>query len=248
MEQEFAGKTVLVTGAAGGMGRAVVEAFAMRGATVYAADRDAPDLTAASVVPIAIDVTDDDAIQAGIDVIRRDAGGLDILFNGAGIHSPQSWRSLGRSDMERVLSINVTGNVLILQAAAQLMAESGGGSIINVASITGRQGGPAVAYGASKAAVINFSQSAAKAYARDGIRVNAIAPGPIRTAMWTGIQQSVAATTPPEQFDRQIEAMTPLGRLGEVPDLIGVILLLASPAADHITGQTFNIDGGMVLN
>ena len=242
---EFEGRSVLVTGAASGIGRFMAEAFAARGATVYAADLHSVSASpTSSIIPLVMRVEDDDAIAAAMSSIADRSGRLDVLFNAAGVHSPQVWGTLKRPRVDRVFAINTVGAMMVLQAAARLMVKSGGGRIVNVSSIAGRTGGAPAAYCASKAAVISMTQSAARAYAADGIRVNAIAPGPISTQMWSRIREG---TDNLSLFDREMLALTPLARLGEPADLKAVTMLLASERSAHITGRTFNIDGGMTM-
>jgi NAD(P)-dependent dehydrogenase (short-subunit alcohol dehydrogenase family) len=245
---QFNGKSVLVVGASGAIGREMVNAFAKRGAIVHAADQQLPvDLAGDFVRPVILDIRDDASVDRLFSQLAS-AGGLDILFNGAGIHSAQAWGSRDRVDIEEVMRVNFVGAVMILQAAASLMARRGAGSIVNVASIAGRVGGMAAAYGASKAALISATQSAARAYAASGIRVNAIAPGPVRSEMWIRIQETMAGGASRSGFDAEVAGRLLLGRIADPLDLVATTLLLASAEASHITGQTINIDGGMVLN
>ena len=249
----FAGKIALVSGAGSGIGRAVARAYAGEGARVFAADINAAavaDLAAKvpGLDPLTLDVGSDDSIADTIAAVRAGARRLDILFNAAGIYSAERFHQLTRAAMSRVLEVNLVGASMLMRACAALMAESGGGAIVNVASVTGRTGGVAVAYSASKAGLISTTQSAARALAGQGVRVNAIAPGPMRTSMWTEIQNSLGAGQDVGAFDGMAEARIPMGRLGTPDDLVAAALFLSSSDSAYITGQTINVDGGMALN
>lgn len=243
---EFEGKVVLLTGAATGMGHHISRAFATRGAKVYATGLEPPaDLGDTSATCLALDVTSDRSIEAVLERIAAEAGRLDILFNAAGIHSGQSWGELDRSNATQVFQVNAVSMMMVIQASAKLMKANGGSSIVNIASIAGRTGFAPVAYSASKAAVINLTQSAALAYAGAGIRVNAIAPGPIETPMLAGIRSGKPDL---QTFDEAWLKTIPLGRYGKVEDLTELTMLLSSERSAYITGQTFNIDGGQLMN
>jgi 3-oxoacyl-[acyl-carrier protein] reductase len=244
--REFEGKVILLTGAVTGMGNYIARAFADRGAEVYASGLEPPaNLDDTTAVCLTLDVTDDRSIEAALRRIAEKSGRLDVLVNAAGIHSTQRWGELDRSNAAQVFEVNAVSMMMVMQASAELMASNGGGRIVNIASIAGRVGYAPVAYSASKAAVINLTQSAALAYASRGIRVNAIAPGPIQTPMLEGIRASKPNT---EAFDKEWVKAIPLGRYGEVADLVGTTMLLASDRSSYITGQTLNIDGGQLMN
>jgi 3-oxoacyl-[acyl-carrier protein] reductase len=236
---DYAGKTVLVTGASAGIGNAIACAFRDAGATVHATgtrpqssyDTDIGDMTFHQV-----DVGSEADLQTVADAIPA----LDVLVNNAGmvLYRRQEYE---RPSFQRVLDVNLTGMMTLSGLLRPKLAASGAGSIVNLTSVTaffGSRGNPA--YGASKAAIVQLTKTLAVAWARDGIRVNAIAPGFIATEM-TKVSQSGA-------INEGILQRTPLGRWGQPEDIAGATLFLASPQASFITGETLTIDGGFASN
>jgi NAD(P)-dependent dehydrogenase (short-subunit alcohol dehydrogenase family) len=242
MGQELSAKVAIVTGGSSGIGRATAELFVSEGARVVIADvavDEGRELAAALGEAAAFkqtDVADADQIQALVDFATATFGGLDIMFNNAGIAS--SFRRFLRDDLrdlERVLAVNLLGVILGSQRAARYMAEHGGGSIINTSSIGGLTGGgPPVAYRTSKAAVVQFSRIIATDLAEYGVRVNCIAPGHIPT----GITNYDLGPT--------IRHDQPLQRQGTTRDVAEAVLFLASDRSAQITGITVPVDGGTV--
>ncbi len=250
----LAGKTALITGAARGIGRAFAEAYVKEGARVAIADIDIARAraTAAEIgraaVAVELDVTRQDSIDTAISETVAALGRIDILINNAAIFTAAPLVEIDRKDYERVFSINVAGTLFVMQAVAQHMIErGGGGKIINMASQAGRHGEALVAvYCASKAAVISLTQSAGLNLIAHGINVNAIAPGVVDGEHWDGVDAFFARyeKKPLGQKKREVGAAVPYGRMGTAADLTGMAIFLATPEADYIVAQTFNVDGG----
>jgi len=245
MGDELQGKVAVVTGGASGIGRATVERFVAEGARVVVADIDegrgeelAAELGDATAFR-RVDVREADDVQAAVDLAVAQFGGLDIMFNNAGIGSKFD-RLLENdlSDFDTVIGVNLKGVMLGTQRAARHMAEQGGGAIVNTASIAAITGGAGpVVYRVSKAAVVQFSKSAAIDLAPHGIRVNCIAPGLVKTDFAKALWDTPAG-------EERASSGTPLRRLGEPDDLAGAAVYLASRAGAWTTGQTLVVDGG----
>ena len=241
MGQELAGKVAIVTGGAGGLGRATVELFVEEGARVVIADVDTEGGKALatelgpSVAFQRTDVVDADEIQRAVDFAVGELGGLHIMVNNAGIGgSHKRFLDDDFEDFERTMAVNIFGVLVGSQRAARHMVEHGGGVITNITSIGGINAGPGVmAYRASKAAVIHLSRSIAIDLARRGIRVNCIAPAHIPTAMNATFDQEAI-----------VQAMQPLPRLGSPRDVAEAVLYLSSDLAAQVTGIVLPIDGG----
>ena len=241
MGQELSGKVAIVTGGANGIGRATAELFVDEGAKVVIADVDAErgEELAAQLGGAAAfqrtDVASADAIQELVDFAVARFGGLDVMFNNAGISGSMSLRFLDdeMKDFQRVMAVNLFGVMVGSQRAARYMAQHGGGSIINTSSIAGiTAGGGVMTYRASKAAVIHVTRALAIDLADHGIRVNCIAPGLIPTGI--------------ASFDRApvIRAIQPLQRRGQTRDVANAALFLASERSAQTTGMVLPVDGG----
>ncbi|MGV8987855.1 MAG: L-iditol 2-dehydrogenase [Cypionkella sp.] len=248
------GKTALITGAARGIGLEFARAYIAEGATVALADVNAEAVAkaAASLGPKAVavqmDVTKGDSIEAGFALAIEKMGKLDILINNAALFSASPIEDVSRADYERLFSVNVSGTLFCLQAAARHMIARGeGGKIINMASQAGRRGEGLVAvYCASKAAVISLTQSAGLGLISHKINVNAIAPGVVDGEHWDGVDAFFAKYEgkAPGQKKREVAAAVPYGRMGTAQDLTGMAIFLATPEADYIVAQCFGVDGG----
>ncbi|UUZ62021.1 glucose 1-dehydrogenase [Polaromonas sp. P1-6] len=265
-----AGTVVAVTGAGQGIGRALALAFARSGARLVVSDINAAtcaavcdELRAAGgqAVSLPADITKAEDCEALVAQAVQSFGRLDVMVCNAGIMQLRPLMELGADDWDRMLGVNVKGTFLSLQAAARQMliqpALAEGrprGKIITMASIAGRSGaGPIAAviphYRASKAAVISLTQSAAFTFAPQ-ITVNAICPGLVETDMWKRMDRDWTELQGVEtgQVWQQRVAAVPMGRPQQPDDVAGLALYLASPAADYLTGQSINIDGGLMMS
>lgn len=189
-----------------------------------------------------VDVSDESAVDAAMAAITSSEGRIDSLVNNAGLAIRRPSLELSLADWEAVLKVNLTGVFLCARAAARHMIPNRRGVIVNTASIMGLSGGglyPNISYQSSKGAVVNLTRALAVEWAAHGIRVNAIAPTWVRTDFIAPLLQQ------PELLAR-IQAMTPLGRIAEVEDIVGAVIYLASPAAAMVTGHTLAIDGGFL--
>ena len=248
---DFEGKVVLVTGAGRGIGRAIAEAFAARGARVAANDITPVNLdetvrriTAAGGVckGYVFDVAAKMPVQAMIEEIRDAWQRIDILVNNAGVEPHASILELDEWDWRRTLDVNLSGPFFTTQSVGRVMREQGGGIIVNIASIAGRAHGlkDRSAYVASKMGLVGFTREAAREFAAYNIRVNAVCPGVIETEMTAALRQNES------MMQKWLEDI-PQGRLGSVEDVVGLVLFLCSPEAAYITGQAIHVDGGKVM-
>ncbi|GGM05027.1 SDR family NAD(P)-dependent oxidoreductase [Micromonospora yangpuensis] len=248
---ELAGRVALVTGGTRGIGLATARALAEAGATVVLTGRDAARAEAVAKEfgghGLGLDVGDFDAVGAVVRQVTADHGGLDVLVANAGIMENGLLGMLRADAVRRTLEVNVAGTVAAVQAAGRAMARKRqaadgtprrGGAIVVLASVVGTHGaaGQSV-YAASKAALVALARSAAKELGPRGIRVNAVAPGVIRT--------DLTASLPAEVLDGQAAAAA-LGRLGEPAEVAEVIRFLVGDGARYVTGQVLGVDGGLV--
>ena len=239
------GRTVVITGAAGGMGVLFVKRFLANGDIVIATDireealkRLALDAAAGGrLATIAGDLTDDDHGLRVAALAREKTGRVDVLVNAAGFFPVQPFLEMSSRDWRLVVDINLTGTALIVKAVLPLMLGRGWGRIVNIGSASVYEGVPGQAhYVAAKAGVIGLSRSLAREFGEAGITVNVIAPGLTLTP-------AAEKALPKELREAQIEQRA-LRREERAGDLVGTVLFLASPAADFITGQTIIVDGG----
>ena len=239
--RELAGKVVIVTGGASGLGRGMVELFVEEGASVVIADtdREGGEALAAQLGAAAVfrqtDVSEASEIQAAVDAAVEQYGGLHVMCNNAGVGgSFKPFLEDDFADFDRVMKVNILGVMVGTQRAARHMKQHGGGAIVNTTSIGGINAGAGVmAYRATKAAVIHLTRSTAIELARHDIRVNCIAPAHIPTAINANLDQSLI-----------VKAMQPLQRLGSPRDVAEAALYLASERAAQITGIVLPVDGG----
>lgn len=244
---DLANRRVVVTGAAAGIGRAIASAFASQGCRLVVSDIDGGQLDAAaaemtpadSVVAVVGSVADPEAVEALFAAAEEAFGGVDVLVNNAGISMNRATLDLTVEDWRRALDINLTGVFLCSQAAGRRMIAAGKGVIINLASMYGVVAAPErLAYCVAKSGVVMLTKALAVEWAGFGLRINAIAPGYIRTDL-------VGELVRLKRLDEaDLIRRTPQGRLGTVEEVADLALFLASGSAHHITGQTIGIDGG----
>ncbi len=238
-------RLALVTGGAQGIGFACAEALAEDGHTVIVADVNADGVAEVAgklgrgTVAMTCDMGDADAVLTMFDEIEARHGPVATLVNNAGIANPGDFLSYDLAEFDKVLSINLRGVFVATQRAARTMVEQGiEGAIVNMSSINAQLAIPAIpAYCASKGGVMQLTKVAALALAPHNIRVNAVGPGSIDTAMMVGVNAK------PEAF-RTAMSRTPLGRPGTAREVGDVVAFLASPRASYITGETIYVDGG----
>lgn len=249
---DLTGRKALVTGASRGIGRAIAEALAGAGASVAITARQKPSLagTASAIealgrraVPLAHDVRDVAASREVVDKATDLLGGLDILVNNAGYEEVKPSIDIEEDLWDRVVSTNLKGTFFCSQAAARHMQTRGrGGSIVNLASLTSFVGVPtATPYSASKSGIMGLTHALAAEWAPLKIRVNAIAPGYFRTAMTDVFYQDKA-------WQESMLGKIPMHRFGDLGDLIGAVIFLASDASAYVTGQCVPVDGGYLAS
>jgi NAD(P)-dependent dehydrogenase (short-subunit alcohol dehydrogenase family) len=247
-------KIAIVTGGASGFGRATVEQFAREGARVVVVDLDEPrghevvgalgDAARLVVGDVSAAAIAEDAVA----VARDELGGLDVLVNNAGIvqgDDRDTWNTT-EEKWDHVLQVNLRSVFVCSKAAIPVMLETGGGSIVNVASIAASVCTGGAAYAASKGAILSYTRHTARELARRGVRMNAVSPGFMRTPMTTGEREGL---DPDAQEERVagFAAHLPMKRMGAMDDIADAILFLASDEASYITGQELIVDGGYVV-
>jgi len=243
---DLSGKCAIVTGSTRGIGRAIAEAFVEAGARVVISSESeedtARDADALGQPGIACDVTGDAALARLVDGTLAELGGIDLLVCNAGITGkPGPFASIDMDDYDRVMALNLRSQVVLTGLALPHIAARGGGSVILMASISALRGNGAInAYALSKAGVAQLARNLAVEWGPRNVRVNAIAPGFIRTEL-------SAPLLADEAFMTRRMQMTPLRRPGEVEEVAGAALFLAAPAGGFVTGQTLVVDGGTVI-
>jgi 3-oxoacyl-[acyl-carrier protein] reductase len=240
-------KVAVVTGASRGIGKAIALALAAEGAAVavnYASSSSAADAVVAEIqdmgaqaIALQADVSQPEQVEQFIAAVMEKWGRIDVLVNNAGITRDTLLLRMGLEDWQAVINLNLTGVFLCTKAVSKVMLKQRSGRIVNIASVAGQMGNPGQAnYSAAKAGVIGFTKTIAKELAARGITANAVAPGFIETDMTEGLKAD------------EILKFIPLSRYGKPEEIAGMVRFLAAdPAAAYITGQTFNVDGGMVM-
>jgi len=240
---ELTGQTAIVTGAATGIGEAIAQRLTAAGARVEIADIDgdaakvAADKIGGGAIPLALDVTRPEQVEAAIARVIRTAGSLEILVNNAGIagRAAPIWEQ-SDSDWLRVMDLNINAPFYMCRAVLPHMRSTGYGRIVNIASIAGKEGNPnMVAYSASKAAIIGLTKSIAKEVATEDICINAVAPAVIRTKILEQIT--------PAQVDYMVQRI-PMKRTGQPEEVAAVVHFLASRDCSFVTGQCYDVSGG----
>ena len=248
MERLLEKKVCIITGAAQGIGHAISERFAADGAVVYACDMkegtmdswaaECGERYGTKVVPVYFDVTDATAVKNAFMSAFKAEGRIDVLVNNAGVVFNKKIGMIMRPETELMFRVNVIAVIEMIQLVSRLMARNGGGSIVNIASVTAVLGSAGQsAYSATKGAIISFTKSAAKELAPMGIRVNAVAPGIVKTERFAELYEESG-----DKIDARIQKIA-LGRLGTPEDVADACSFLASDRASYISGQILGVDG-----
>ena len=241
-------QVILVTGGARGIGKAIAENFAKRGAHLVIADislgsaeETAKEISASGVRTLALglDVSKSDDVTAAFDKIMKEFGRIDVVINNAGITRDGLVLRMKEEDWDAVISINLKGVFLCSKEAVKLMVKQRYGRIVNIASVVAFMGNPGQAnYSASKAGIVGLTKTVAKEYASRGVTVNAVAPGFIATAMTDAL---------PDNIRQEMLKSIPVGSFGSVDDVANAVAFLASPDSGYITGQVIHVNGGMYM-
>ena len=236
MNKQLENKVAIITGAGRGIGKVIAEQFIADGAIVYVNDLKEPEIEGAK--PICFDVTDSAALKVGLMQIYKAEGRIDCIVNNAAIIQNQKLGMVTKPLLEKMYAVNVFAVIDMIQIASRLMARTGGGCFVNMASITGVVGSPGqVAYSSTKGAVITITKSAAKELAPLNIRVNAVAPGIVKTERFEELYEATG-----DKINERIEKIA-LGRLGTPQDIANAVSFLASDRASYISGQILGVDG-----
>jgi meso-butanediol dehydrogenase/(S,S)-butanediol dehydrogenase/diacetyl reductase len=254
----MAGRTVIITGGASGIGKGIAKGLAAEGANIVIADLNlelaqvaAKEIAAAggSAIAAQVDVTKRASVVAGIELAVKTFGKLDCYFNNAGFNKPMKFLDVTEENFNAIMSVNSLAVFVGTQEAAkQFIRQGTGGKVVNTASIAGRTGFSSFApYSASKAAVISITQAGARALAEHKITVNAFAPGVVATPLWAKLDKDLEEIGEGDSgFDSMASGIL-VGRAAEPEDIVPTALFLASSDSDYVTGQTMAIDGGMIL-
>lgn len=229
-------KVCIITGAGRGIGKVIAEQFIADGAIVYVNDLQKPEIEGAK--SICFDVTDSAALKDSLIQVYKAEGRIDCIVNNAAIIQNQKLGMVTKQLLEKMYAVNVFAVIDMIQIASRLMARTGGGCFVNMASVTGVVGSPGqVAYSSTKGAVITITKSAAKELAPMNIRVNAVAPGIVRTERFEELYEATG-----DKINERIEKIA-LGRLGTPQDIANAVAFLASDRATYISGQILGVDG-----
>lgn len=236
-------KICIVTGAAQGIGRAIALKLIEDGAVVYGCDRTVGSMETlaaenATFHQLYFDVTDAAAAKTAMMQVKKEQGRIDVLINNAGVVFNKKIGMIVREETELMFRVNVIAVIELTQLVSRIMARTGGGSIVNIASVTAVLGSAGqTAYSSTKGAIISFTKSAAKELAPQGIRVNAVAPGIVKTERFEELYEASG-----DKIDTRIERIA-LGRLGNPEDVANAVAFLASEQASYISGQILGVDG-----
>jgi meso-butanediol dehydrogenase/(S,S)-butanediol dehydrogenase/diacetyl reductase len=256
------GRICVITGAARGIGRGIAAALAREGAAVVVADINEEGAEAAAeairadggrALGVGCDVSGRASVRAAIGRSVEAFGRLDVMFNNAGISKTQRFLDVTEDDWDRIMAVNGLGVLIgIQEAAEQFRRQGSGGKIVNTASIAGKEGFPLFpAYCASKFAVVGLTQSAARGLAEYGITVNAFCPGVVTTELWEQLDAEFIELGETQRKGQSLEefgANVLVGRLSAPEDIAPLAVFLASSGSDYITGQSINVDGGMLVH
>jgi 3-oxoacyl-[acyl-carrier protein] reductase len=245
---ELKDRVALVTGSARGIGRAIAEGLANRGADIVVADLNMDEATETSLklaehgvkaTALRLDVSNSAEVTKAFDAIVKEFGRLDIIVNNAGITKDGLLMRMKEEDWDSVIDVNLKGVFLCSKEAVKIMSKQRYGRIINISSVVAFIGNPGQAnYSASKAGIIGLTKTIAKEYAGRGITANAVAPGFITTAMTEAL---------PENIREEMRKAIPVARFGSAEDVANAAVFLASPATGYITGQVLHVNGGMYM-
>jgi 3-oxoacyl-[acyl-carrier protein] reductase len=247
---EFTGKVVLLTGAAGAIGREIALTFARQGAWVVAADLaltvagQAAPAGSASIEEVPLDVTDRAAVDDLLQRVVDRHGGIDVVVNAAGVLHTRPFLEITETGWDRVFAVNAKGTFLVCQSALRHMIRRKSGCFVNIASVSGKVGGVLAGadYSASKAAVICLTKSLAKTGAPYGIRANSVAPGAVYSPMLDQYYVEHAAEM------RSFESGHPLGRFARLGEVAAAVVFLASAEASYINGACLDVNGGTLMD
>ncbi len=241
-------QVAVITGAGRGIGKAIAERLALKGAKVVIADLNLQDAEAvakeisskgAEARAVSVDVSSSESVKTMFNEVVKDFGAIDILINNAGITRDTLVLRMKEEDWDAVINVNLKSVFLCSKEAIRVMAKKRYGRIVNIASVVAFMGNPGQAnYSASKAGIVGLTKTLAREYASRGITVNAVAPGFIQTAMTEKL---------PENVKEEMLKSIPLGRFGTVQDVANAVEFLASPESGYITGHVIHVNGGMYM-